>query len=128
MKNPFKKFSASFSENKFWKKIKSFGREAGLKTVYTALLLYYAFKRKETPAWARSIILGTLGYFIAPIDALPDLTPILGYTDDVGVLGFGLVTIACYVNEEVKIKARKHLRDWFGNYDLTELAEVDEQL
>ena len=128
MKNPFKKFSTFFSENRFWKKIKTFGRTAGLKTVYTAMLLYYAFKRKETPAWARNIILGALGYFIAPIDALPDLTPILGFTDDVGVLGFGLVTIACYVNDDVKINARKHLKKWFGEYDLKELAEVDQQL
>ena len=128
MKNPFKKFADFFSENEFFNKVKFYSRQAGLKTVYTAMLLFYAFKRKETPLWARNIILGTLGYFIAPIDALPDLTPILGYTDDVGVLGFGLVTIACYVNDEVKINARKHLKKWFGEYDLAELQEVDQQL
>ena len=128
MKNPFKNFGSFFSENKFWNKIKSYSRHAGLTTVYSAMLLFYAFKRPETPLWARNIILGTLGYFIAPIDAIPDLTPILGYTDDVGILGFGLVTIACYVNDEVKINARKKLKNWFGDFDLQELAEVDKQL
>ena len=128
MKNPLKKFGTFFSENKFWTKVKSYSRQAGLTTVYSAMLLFYAFKKPETPLWARNIILGTLGYFIAPIDAIPDLTPILGYTDDVGILGFGLVTIACYVDDQVKINARKKLRQWFGDFDLQELAEVDKKL
>ena len=93
MKNPFKAYINQFSETKFWKKISQFTQQAGVKTVYAALLLFFAYRRKETPTWAKSIILGTLGYFLAPFDALPDLTPIIGYTDDLGVLSFGLATI-----------------------------------
>ena len=128
MKNPFKKYASQFSENRLLKKVQAYFRESGLKTVYSALLLFYSFTRKETPVWAKNIILGVLGYFIAPIDAIPDLTPIIGYTDDLGVLSFGLVTIACYINEDVRIRARKKLRDWFGEYDVQELAEIDKQL
>lgn len=128
MENPFKKYARQFSENRLLKKIQTFSRQAGLKSVYSVLLLFYAFTRKETPVWAKNIIIGVLGYFIAPIDALPDLTPIIGYTDDLGVLSFGLVTIACYINQDVRIKARKKLKQWFGEYDLQELAEVDKQL
>ncbi len=128
MENPFKKYARQFSENRFLKKIQSYFRDAGLKTVYSALLLFYSFTRKETPAWAKNIILGVLGYFIAPIDAIPDLTPIIGYTDDLGVLSFGLVTIACYINDDVRIKARKKLKNWFGEFDVHELAEIDKQL
>ena len=127
-KNPFKKYIPSFSEDGFWAKIKKFAKNAGVKTIYTALLLFFAFKRKDTPAWAKNIILGTLGYFLAPIDAIPDLTPILGYTDDIGVLSFGLVTIACYVNQEVKDKAKGQLGKWFGTYDDAVVIEVDEKL
>lgn len=128
MENPFKKYARQFSESRLLKKIQVFARQAGLKTVYSVLLLFYAFTRKETPVWAKNIIIGVLGYFIAPFDALPDLTPIIGYTDDLGVLSFGLVTIACYVNQDVRINARKKLKDWFGEFDLQELAEVDKQL
>ena len=128
MNNPFKKYADFFSENSLLSKIKNYFREAGIRVVYSALLLYYAFTRKETPLWARNIIFGVLGYFISPIDALPDLTPIIGYTDDLGVLSFGLVTIACYVNKEVKEKARGKLKDWFGEYSEKELEEVDRQL
>ena len=128
MENPFKKYAHQFSENRLLKKIQAYARAAGLKTVYSVLLLFYAFTRKETPAWAKNIILGVLGYFIAPIDALPDLTPIIGYTDDLGVLSFGLVTIACYINQDVRGRAKGKLKDWFGEYDVEELAEIDRQL
>lgn len=125
----FKKYGKEYSEDKFFDKIKKYAQQAGMKVVYTAMLLYYAYKRKETPMWARNVILGTLGYFISPIDALPDLTPLIGYTDDVGVLSFGLVTIACYVNDEVRIKARKKVKKWFGkSFDLAELKEVDDKI
>ncbi|MCB0521608.1 MAG: DUF1232 domain-containing protein [Lewinellaceae bacterium] len=128
MENPFKKYSRHFSENRLLNKAQHYAREAGLKVVYSALLLYFAFTRKETPVYAKNIILGVLGYFISPIDAIPDLTPILGYTDDLGVLSFGLVTIACYINDDVRISARKKLKAWFGEFNLQELAEVDKQL
>jgi len=128
MKNPFKKYIAKFSEFKLWIKLRDQAKRAGLKTVYSVMLLFYAFKRKETPPWAKNIILGTLGYFLSPVDLLPDLTPLIGYTDDIGVLSFGLVTIACYVDDGVRINARKKLKKWFGNYDLKELVEIDEQL
>ncbi|NBC07439.1 MAG: DUF1232 domain-containing protein [Bacteroidetes bacterium] len=128
MKNPFRPYIDRFSESQFWNKLQHYARKAGLKTVYSALLLFFAYRRKDTPLWAKNIILGTLGYFLAPIDAVPDLTPVLGYTDDLGVLAFGLVTIAAYVDDQVREKARQQLSKWFGDYDPTELNEVDKQL
>ncbi|MFT5165984.1 MAG: uncharacterized membrane protein YkvA (DUF1232 family) [Saprospiraceae bacterium] len=128
MENPFKEYIKSFTELGMWNKISQYASKAGQQTVYTVLLLFYAFKRKDTPLWARNIIIGTIGYFISPIDALPDLTPIIGYTDDIGVLSFGLVTIACYVNIEVKTKARTQLKKWFKNYNEADLKVVDEKL
>jgi uncharacterized membrane protein YkvA (DUF1232 family) len=126
--NPFRKYIRTFSAGGFWQKLQRFARQAGLKTVYAALLLFYAYRRKETPAWAKNIALGALGYFLAPLDAIPDLTPIIGYTDDIGVLCFGLVTIAGHINEEVRANARQQLARWFGPYDEKELVEVDRQL
>lgn len=128
MENPFKKYARQFSEKRLFQKLRTYTRQAGLKVVYSALLMFYAFRRKETPLWARRIIIGVLGYFIMPIDALPDLTPIIGYTDDLGVLSFGLVTIAAFINDDVRINARKKLKDWFGEFDVQELREVDRQL
>ncbi|MDX1943423.1 MAG: YkvA family protein [Saprospiraceae bacterium] len=128
MKNPVAGYIKKFSEVKLWRKLGKYGRQLGIKSVYTVLLLFYAFRRKDTPSWAKRIILGVLGYLIMPIDAIPDLSPIIGYTDDLGMLSFGLVTIAAYINDEVREQAKKRLKDWFGEYNALELKEVDEKL
>lgn len=122
------KYNKAFSEKAFWKKWQDYVKKLGTKALYTLLLLFYAYKRKETPYWAKSIVIGTIGYLLTPIDAIPDLTPILGYTDDLGILSFGLVTIACYVNEEVRQSARTKLGHWIHGVDEQELQEVDAKL
>lgn len=128
MKKIIQKYKGRFSEIKFWNKLKKYSRLAGIKTVYTALLMYYAFKRKDTPKWAKTIITGLLGYFLAPFDAIPDLSPFVGLTDDFSLLSIGLVTVAGYINKDVKEKARKNLESWFGEYDPEELKEIDDRL
>ena len=115
-------------ERQLWNKIKRFAKAAGVKTVYSVLLLFYAFQRKDTPAWAKNIILGALAYFISPLDFLPDLTPVFGFTDDLGVLGFGLVTIAGYIDAEVRQQARERLSKWFTAYSEEDLEEVERHL
>ncbi len=128
MKKIIEKYKGRFSEIKLWSKLKRFARQAGVKTVYTVLLLFYAFKRKDTPKWAKNIIIGLLGYFLAPIDAVPDLTPFIGLTDDLSLLSVGLVTVAGYINKEVKQQAREKLKALFGEYDPNELIEIDKRL
>jgi hypothetical protein len=88
-----------------WRKIARYSKAIGQKTVYSVLLMFYAFRRRETPAFARTIILG-----------------------DLGVLSFGLVTIASYINDEVRIKARKALAKVFPKPDLESLQRVDKTL
>ncbi len=128
LKSKFSKYSSLFSVNNFRKKISAYANQAGVKTVYTALLLFYAFRREETPLWAKNIIIGVLGYFISPIDAIPDLSPVLGYTDDFAILAFGLVTIAGFVNESVREKAQLRLKKWFANINPAHIQEIDDKL
>lgn len=80
---------------------------------YRVLLLYYAYRRKATPNWAKGVILGTLGYFISFIDFIPDIIPGLGYTDDIGMIMAALSIISFYVNADVKNKAQETLNRWF---------------
>ena len=102
-------------------------RSAGTRAVYTALLLYYAYRRKETPSWAKRTILGALGYLITPLDAVPDLTPVLGYTDDLAVLGTGLAIVAAYINQDVRRQARAKLNGWFPAEDTAEAVQTVEK-
>ncbi|HHS95795.1 MAG TPA: DUF1232 domain-containing protein, partial [Phaeodactylibacter sp.] len=102
MNKNFDPYKKHYSEGAFWRKCKRYAKQVGSKVLYMALLLFYAYRRDETPNWAKHIVLGALGYLISPIDVLPDLTPWLGYTDDAGVLAFALVVVSAYINEEVK--------------------------
>ena len=122
------KYQSAFSVVKLWKKLTRLSGKLGIKVVYTILLLFYAYRRKDTPSWAKRVVIGTLGYFLSPIDAIPDLTPFVGYTDDIGILSLGMVTIAAYINKDVKAKARGKLSSWFKSYKEEDLADVDEQL
>ena len=123
-----RKYRDRFSESKFWDKLRGYAVAAGAKTVYTALLLYYAYERKETPGWAKRLVIGVLGYLIVPIDAIPDLSFLIGYTDDLGVMSFALVTIAAYVNDDVRTRARAQMTEWFDRVDEAALEEVDKKL
>lgn len=119
------KYRNHFSTEDLGDKIQKVFRVVGQKLVYSILLLFYAYKGGDTPGWAKNIIIGTLGYFIAPIDIIPDLSPLIGYTDDIGVLTFALVTIACYINEEVRANAVERLGKIFGKVDEVIIKEVD---
>jgi uncharacterized membrane protein YkvA (DUF1232 family) len=76
---------------------------------YSGLLLYYALKRSDLPTWARSVVIGVIGYLLSPIDSIPDITPIIGYTDDLGLLSYALVLISAYINTDVRTQAREKL-------------------
>lgn len=108
--------------------LKSVVKKAGIKTAYVGLLLFHAYQRNETPSWAKRMVLGTLAYLLAPIDAIPDLAPFIGFTDDFGLLMFGLVSIAGHVNSDVRSSARVQLEKWFGTIADHDLIEVEESL
>ena len=112
----------------FHKKICHFIHRAGVQIVYSALLLFLAYKRKETPKWAKRIVLGALAYLLAPVDAIPDLSPFIGFTDDLGVLLFGLVSIAGYINDDIRQRAREILSQWVPKVNQEDLSEVDQKL
>jgi uncharacterized membrane protein YkvA (DUF1232 family) len=109
-------------------KIGNRAKDIGAKVLYPVFLLYHAYKRPETPFWAKNIIMASIAYFLAPFDSIPDLTPFLGYTDDISVMMFGLVSIACFINEDVRINARKSLDGVLVGYDQKVLEEIDQKL
>ena len=115
-------------KDKLFKKLQKFAREMGVRAVYSSLLLFYTYQQKETPGWARKIVLGAIAYLINPFDVIPDLTPLVGYSDDLGILGFALVTISGYINMEVKINARKKAKEWFKEIDLNLLKKIEDRM
>lgn len=106
-------FQEDYSDDKFWEKIKKNTIRAGKEVVLFALTLYYCLKDSDTPNWAKAVIIGALGYFIIPIDAIPDIIPILGYTDDLAMLTTAFTTVNMYIKQEHRKNAEETLNKWF---------------
>ena len=104
-----------FSDDSFWSKLRDYALAAGKQVVEMALQLYYALQSPVPPMWAKSIIIAALAYFIMPLDAIPDVVPVVGYSDDLGALAAALAMVAMYITDEIKAQAREKMREWFGN-------------
>jgi uncharacterized membrane protein YkvA (DUF1232 family) len=118
----------SYSESSFWLKLKRFAKKAGTKVVYVALLLYYVLQSPNVPIKSKAIIIGALGYFIAPLDIIPDILIGVGYGDDLGVLLGALVSVAMYVDKDIRQKAHERIVEWFGTDTQDDLIAIDEKL
>ena len=121
-------YSQAYSESSFWDKLQNYARKAGIKVIYAGLLLFYALKEPTTPNWAKGVIVSSLGYYISPIDAILDVAPVVGYTDDLGVLVLALVSVTLFINDKVKEQAKNKVLEWFPNAADEEFAEIDAKL
>ena len=106
-------YKKEYNEKSFFDKLKKVLKVVGVKGVYMLLLLYNTLQRKDIPPKEKSIIIGALGYFILPLDALPDITPIVGYSDDIFALGMAILKVMPYIDDEMKEKSREQIIKWF---------------
>ena len=127
-KEKLKKYESDYSEKSLFDKIIKVAKKAGTTVIYAALLLFYTLQDPNVPAWAKAVIVGALGYFISPVDFIPDMIPVIGYTDDLSTLIGAIVMVSMYIDEDKKNKAKSKLRDWFGNFDDSLLSEVDNRI
>ncbi len=103
-----------YSAPRLWQKLSSIARRAGDKIIVTALILFHCLQDRDTPAWARTVIIGALGYLILPADLVPDIIPGAGLTDDWGALVAALGTISVYIKDAHKQKARAQTDSLFA--------------
>ncbi len=108
------KYQEKCSEEGLLHKISKFGKLIGVEALYKALQLWYVLQKPEVPAKDKALIMGALGYLISPLDFIPDLTPVFGYSDDIVAITFALVKVQGYIDDEVKAKAKTLLRRFFS--------------
>lgn len=119
------KYQKHYSEESLADKIAKVAKKAGVKVIYAALLLYYVLKNPLTPRGDKTKILGALGYFILPLDLIPDAIPVVGFADDLAALTWALYAVGRNITPEIKAQAKAKLRDWFGDeYDNAELDDL----
>ena len=91
-----------------WIKLKKVA--AGLPFVEDLLAAYYCAFDKETPRHVQVTLLGALAYFILPFDFIPDMLPVLGFTDDAAVLATAIRLVANHITEDHRLAARAALK------------------
>ena len=70
-------------------------------------------------------IVGALGYFISFIDIVPDITPLVGYCDDVSIVVGALAVIATKITEEIREDAKASTRKIFPEITDEEFEIID---
>ncbi|HEY3029560.1 MAG TPA: YkvA family protein [Bradyrhizobium sp.] len=93
---------------RFWIKLKRV--VAGLPFTEDLLAAYYCAFDKQTPRHVQVALLGAIAYFILPFDFIPDMMPILGFTDDAAVLATAIRLVATHIRPEHRDAARAALK------------------
>lgn len=107
-------YAKNYDDNKFWNVIKKSAGKIGKDVIGKALSLYYVLKKDNIPLSVKGIIVGALGYLIMPIDLIPDIVPMLGWTDDAAAIAMALAQINSYVDVEVKRQAEEKVKELVG--------------
>ena len=108
------KYEQYYNDSSFLDKVTKYGKLIGINALYKAVQLWFVLQKPDVPASTKAVIMGALGYLIAPLDFLPDLMPVLGYTDDFVAITFALIKVQGYIDEEVERKSKNLLAKIFG--------------
>jgi uncharacterized membrane protein YkvA (DUF1232 family) len=88
----------------FWRKA---GRVAARIPFSEDLLAaYYCAFDHRTPLKVKGTLIGALVYFVLPMDAMPDIMPVLGFTDDAAVIATAIKLVASHMRPEPRTAAR----------------------
>ncbi|MBR5835137.1 MAG: DUF1232 domain-containing protein [Bacteroidales bacterium] len=109
------KYQKHYSEKGLFAKIGKVFRKAGEKVIYHALLLYYVLVDKNTPFHHKATIVGALGYFIFPMDIVPDFLPIAGFADDLAAIMACIKAVNANITPEIRDKASSLAHDYYKN-------------
>ena len=116
-KEKFDKYKDAYNEQSLMTKISRFAKKAGLNTTYYVLLLYNMLVSSAISLADKAIVVGALGYFISPLDVIPDVILGTGFLDDASVLLLALGTVVNSITPSIKDAAKKYLHKWFDFTD-----------
>lgn len=114
----YAEYSANYSESDFEDKIRSFGKKLGGKICGEFFFLRDLVKDKNSPLYTTKkqllpIIIGVLGYFILPVDVIPDFIPVAGLSDDALALATVIKLLSGKEFEPFRTKAKEEVNNLF---------------
>ncbi|MFK7851939.1 MAG: YkvA family protein [Akkermansiaceae bacterium] len=107
-----------FSVDEFWRVAKRLSRRGGRKLLNGGFTLYYCLRDADTPAWAKTVIAGALGYLILPMDFIPDAILGAGFTDDWSVILGAMAAVISHITDEHREKAAEMTTRFFGEQEV----------
>jgi uncharacterized membrane protein YkvA (DUF1232 family) len=91
----------------FWRKIVTVASRVPF--AEELLAAYYCAFDRTTPLQVKATLVGAIAYFVLPFDAIPDVLPVLGFTDDAAVLATALKLVASSIQPSHRDAARAAL-------------------
>jgi uncharacterized membrane protein YkvA (DUF1232 family) len=92
----------------FWERIKTLGRK--LPFAESIVAAAYCATDPATPARVKLLVVGALAYFVMPIDGIPDILPLVGFTDDAAVIAATIAAIRAHMKDEHWERAKEFLK------------------
>ena len=108
------KYAASYSQDGLFDKISKYAKNIGLNLINEALKLWYVTDNPNLPSKTKAAIIGALGYLISPLDLVPDVLPVVGYTDDAGAVALAIAMAQAVIDQKVKDKAKAKVDEICG--------------
>lgn len=115
------RYEKDYSEKSLWEKIRDNVKSIGLGLIYKALQLFYVAQSDNCPRSVKAGIFAALGYFISPVDMIPDFIPIAGYSDDALAIAAAIAMAQIYITDDIKQQARDKIESIFGSKAVREL-------
>jgi len=104
-------YASEYSEEKLWRKVLRLPPLVSRRVLRQVLTLYVMLTDPGVPAWAKTTIVGGLGYLICPLDAYFDFLP-GGLLDDIAVLSLVLAHLAAFRGDAIHERVRELEATW----------------
>jgi uncharacterized membrane protein YkvA (DUF1232 family) len=91
----------------FWPKFRRFA--ARLPFAEDLLAAYFCAFDRDTPRHVQVALIGALAYFVLPFDFIPDMMPLIGFTDDAAILATAIKLVASHIGPQHRDAARNAL-------------------
>src|SRR4051812_36360035 len=78
-----------------------------LPLAHETVAMYFCLLDPRTPLWVKGTVAAALAYFILPLDGVPDLLPLVGFSDDAGVLAAAFTAVSSHITDEHRARARE---------------------
>jgi uncharacterized membrane protein YkvA (DUF1232 family) len=96
-------------KHNFWRKLKRVA--ARIPFAEELLAAYYCAFDKDTPLGVKATLVAAIAYFVLPVDTIPDVLPVIGFTDDAAVLAAAIKLVADNVRPAHREAARAKLAE-----------------